>query len=205
MQHNDGRTRQGCIPVSRFTFPFIVVSGNPKLYEVHIASGTESIVDSIGFRRITTHGTEILLNGKPLFLRGIAIHEEAPVRGGRAVSTEDARILLGWAKELGCNYIRLAHYPHNVHMIREAEKMGILIWAEIPVYWTILWNNPETYSLAEQQLEELITRIKIALLLLYGLLPTKLRVRRNGLPFLKSLSQRHGHSILRVLSARQRN
>ena len=133
---------------------------NPKLYEVHIASGTESIVDSIGFRRITTHGTEILLNGKPLFLRGIAIHEEAPVRGGRAVSTEDARILLGWAKELGCNYIRLAHYPHNVHMIREAEKMGILIWAEIPVYWTILWNNPETYSLAEQQLEELITRDK---------------------------------------------
>jgi beta-glucuronidase len=106
------------------------------------------------------HGTEILLNDKPIFLRGISIHEEAPVRGGRATSTEDAHTLLGWAKELGCNYVRLAHYPHNIHMIREAEKMGILVWSEIPVYWTILWNNPETYSLAEQQLSEMITRDK---------------------------------------------
>ncbi len=46
--------------------------------------------------------------------------------------------LLKWAKELGCNYVRLAHYPHNEHMVRLADKMGILVWEEIPVYWTYL-------------------------------------------------------------------
>jgi beta-glucuronidase len=133
---------------------------NPKLYEVCVISETDSVVDWIGFRKITTRGTEILLNDRPVFLRGISIHEEAPVRGGRATGQEDARTLLGWAKELGCNFVRLAHYPHNVHMLREAEKMGLLIWAEIPVYWTILWKNPGTYALAEQQLAEMITRDK---------------------------------------------
>jgi len=73
---------------------------------------------------------------------------------------EDAKVLLGWAKELGCNYVRLAHYPHNENMARLADSMGILLWEEIPVYWTINWNNPDTYLKAEQQLVELITRDK---------------------------------------------
>jgi hypothetical protein len=67
-----------------------------------------------------TSGPDILLNGKPIFLRGISIHEEAPLRGGRAFSEEDARTLLTWAKELGCNFVRLAHYPHNEHITRMA-------------------------------------------------------------------------------------
>ena len=50
------------------------------------------------------------------------------MRGGRAFSMEDARVLLGWAKELGCNYVRLAHYPHNENMARLADSMGILLW-----------------------------------------------------------------------------
>jgi beta-glucuronidase len=132
----------------------------PKLYKVHIKTATDSMVDHIGFRTITAKGNDILLNGKSIFLRGICLHEEAPLRGGRASRKEDAVILLQWAKELGCNFVRLAHYPHNEHMIREAEKTGLLVWAEIPVYWTILWKNPETYSLAEQQLVEMITRDK---------------------------------------------
>ena len=82
------------------------------------------------------------------------------MRGGRAFSMEDAKVLLGWAKELGCNYVRLAHYPHNENMARLADSMGILLWEEIPVYWTINWNNPDTYLKAEQQLVELITRDK---------------------------------------------
>jgi beta-glucuronidase len=45
-------------------------------------------------------------------------------------------------------------------MVREAEKMGIMVWAEIPVYWTILWDNQPTYALAEQQLSEMISRDK---------------------------------------------
>jgi beta-glucuronidase len=102
--------------------------------------------DQIGFRSIETKGTDILLNGRPIFLRGICIHEEAPLRGGRAYSREDALTLLGWAKELGANFVRLAHYPHNEFIVREADRMGIMVWSEIPVYWTILWENPATFG-----------------------------------------------------------
>ena len=132
----------------------------PVLYDVEVIAEADTVRDAIGFRHLDTRGTEVLLNGEPVYLRGISIHEEAPLRGGRAYSPEDARTLLTWAKELGCNYVRLAHYPHNEYMLREADRMGLMVWAEIPVYWTILWSNPDTYALAEQQLTEMITRDK---------------------------------------------
>jgi len=132
----------------------------PKLYDVSIEAETDQVRDQIGFRSIETRGTDILLNGRPIFLHGVCIHEEAPLRGGRAYSREDAQTLLGWAKELGANFVRLAHYPHNEFMIREADRMGILVWSEIPVYWTIQWENPATLENARTQLSEMIARDK---------------------------------------------
>jgi beta-glucuronidase len=132
----------------------------PKLYDVSIEAETDQVRDQIGFRSIETRGTDILLNGRPVFLHGVCIHEEAPLRGGRAYSREDAQTLLGWAKELGANFVRLAHYPHNEFMIREADRLGILVWSEIPVYWTIQWENPATLENARTQLSEMIARDK---------------------------------------------
>ncbi|CAA9201233.1 Putative beta-glucuronidase [Flavobacterium bizetiae] len=142
------------------TNPVLWTPEKPKLYDVTIDKADESIADKIGFRTIETKGKEILLNGKKVFLRGISIHEEAPFRSGRGWSTEDAVTLLTWAKELGCNYVRLAHYPHNENMVKEAEKMGLMIWSEVPVYWTISWTNPDTYANAERQLHDMIYRDK---------------------------------------------
>ena len=131
---------------------------SPILYKVEIQMGDEVIRDEIGFRTIETRGKQILLNGKPVYLRGISIHEEKAYGGGRANSTADAHTLLSWAKELGCNFVRLAHYPHNEYAVREAERMGLLVWSEIPVYWTIAWTNPQTYQNAERQLTDMIRR-----------------------------------------------
>ena len=131
---------------------------SPVLYKVEIQMGDEVIRDEIGFRTIETRGKQILLNGKPVYLRGISIHEEKAYGGGRANSTADAHTLLSWAKELGCNFVRLAHYPHNEYAVREAERMGLLVWSEIPVYWTIAWTNPQTYQNAERQLTDMIRR-----------------------------------------------
>jgi len=133
---------------------------NPKIYSVRIFSQTDSLEDKIGFRSIETKGDEIFLNGKSIFLRGISIHEEAPFGGGRTNSEKNADTLLNWAKQLGCNFVRLAHYPHNKNMIRKAEELGLLVWAEIPVYWTILWENKDVLANAENQLREMITRDK---------------------------------------------
>ncbi len=126
----------------------------PKLYKVDLRAGNDAVHDLIGFRTIEVRGTEILLNGKPIFLRGITAHAEAPYRSGRAYSVKDAETLLGWAKELGCNFVRLAHYPHDETMLRTADRMGILVWSENPVYWALEFDNPVVYRKAEQQLNE---------------------------------------------------
>lgn len=131
---------------------------NPKLYGIEIASEADSVSDEIGFRSIEVRGLDILLNGKPVFLRGITMHEEAPNRPGRAHGDEDARVLLGWAKELGSNFVRLAHYPYDEHMTRMADRMGLLVWSEIPVWQATDWTNPAVLQKAKQQLTEMITR-----------------------------------------------
>lgn len=131
---------------------------SPKLYSISIKTNTQVLSDEIGFKTIETKGPDILLNGKPVFLKGISIHEE--YKGRRANSHKDAQALLTWAKELGCNYVRLAHYPHNEYMVKLADKMGLMVWEEIPVYWTIDFKNEATFDNAINQLTSVITRDK---------------------------------------------
>jgi beta-glucuronidase len=132
----------------------------PKLYAVELSGGDDKVTDRIGFRTIVTRGQDILLNGKPVFLRGIALHDENPLIPGRLRGQGDMRMLLQWAKEMNCNYVRLAHYPHSEEMIRLADEMGLMVWAEVPVYWTISWTNSDTYANANAQLTDLVTRDK---------------------------------------------
>ena len=131
---------------------------NPKLYDVRIIAGNDTVNDLIGFRTIETKGKQILLNGKPIFLKGICLHDENPLRRNRANSIEDAELVIGWAKELGCNFLRLAHYPHQENLVRLADKEGILLWEELPLYWGIQWNNQRVLEKAKKQFEELINR-----------------------------------------------
>lgn len=131
---------------------------SPKLYQMLVSFPGDKTSDRVGFRYVETDGDRILLNGKEVFLRGISIHEESLSPVGRITSAGENRALLEYAKDLGCNFVRLAHYPHNEEMVRLCEEMGLMVWSEIPVYWTISWTNGATYANAVQQLEEMITR-----------------------------------------------
>ena len=174
----------------------------PKLYDLTISTGADNISDQIGFRTIKTAGADILLNGEPIFLKGISIHEENPIRGGRAYSQQDAKQLLDWAQELGCNFVRLAHYPHNEHMVRLADKMGILVWEENPVYWTISWDNADTYDNAQNQLSELIARDKNRASVIIWSMANETPTSKSRNIFLNKLAQ-HARSLdqTRLLSA----
>jgi beta-glucuronidase len=130
----------------------------PKLYTVELAAAGDRVSDRIGFRTIETRGQDILLNGKSIFLRGISVHDENPLIPGRLRGQGDMRMLLQWAKEMNANYVRLAHYPHSEEMVRLADEMGLLVWAEVPVYWTISWTNPATFDNANAQLSDLMKR-----------------------------------------------
>lgn len=132
----------------------------PRLYTVTFKTKTDSVTDKIGFRNIAVNGTDILLNGKAIFLKGINVHEEIPQQQRRAVSAADARQLLGQAKELGCNFVRLTHYPHNEYMVRLADEMGIMLWEEIPLWQNIQFSNPAILAKADTMLKEMITRDK---------------------------------------------
>jgi len=131
---------------------------NPKLYKIIIKFNDEEIIDHIGFRTIEVSDKKILLNDNPIFLRGISIQDEKPNNDGEINTLKDVKILLSWVKELGCNFIRLVHYPHNEYMIREAEKEGILVWSELPIYWDLAWEDKDTYNNAQRQLNDMILR-----------------------------------------------
>ncbi|HEX2606120.1 MAG TPA: glycoside hydrolase family 2 TIM barrel-domain containing protein, partial [Flavisolibacter sp.] len=154
------------VPVNGISASFVIPLGDcrlwspdtPKLYKVIIRTATEKLDDRIGFRTIEVKGHQILLNGRPLFLRGISVHEEIPQQGRRAYSYKDAVELASQVKELKGNMMRLAHYPHNENMTRVADSMGLLVWSEIPVYWTIDFTNDLVLQKAKQQLTEMITR-----------------------------------------------
>jgi beta-glucuronidase len=130
---------------------------NPRLYDVVVTFGGDCLRERIGFRRVTVEGTRILLNGSPIFLRGACVHED-DLDHGRVTSPADIRRRFAHARELGANFLRLAHYPHHPLVARIADEEGFLLWAEIPVYWAIDFANRATYADAENQLAELITR-----------------------------------------------
>ena len=133
---------------------------SPRLYRVVLEAETDRVEDEIGFRTIEVDGFDVVLNGEPVFLRGISVHEEAPNRGGRGLTPAENRQLLQWAKDLGCNFVRLAHYPHNEDMVRAADELGLMVWSEIPAYWALTFDDPATYASADSQVREMITRDK---------------------------------------------
>lgn len=133
---------------------------NPKRYKVEINSETESIIDTIGFRSIEVQGNKVLLNGQPVFLKAVNIHEENPYKKARAYSMDDDKILLNAAKELGCNMVRLVHYPHNENMVKAAEKLGLMVWNEIPIYQHIQFSDSAVPPKMELMLKEMIRRDK---------------------------------------------
>lgn len=137
--------------------PVLWCPENPKLYAVSLSCAGDEVSDEVGFREIRAQGHDILLNGKSIFLRGISAHEES-VPNGKALTDEERLENIRLAKELGCNFMRAAHYPHDERMARLADREGILLWEEIPVYWAIRFTREKTYADARNQLLELIER-----------------------------------------------
>ena len=155
----DVRAQAGAAGLARIAFeaPFEPWSPqDPKLDRVRVSTPQDTLDEEIGFRTLAVRCDEILLNGEPVFLRGVALHEE--IDGRRAHSQEDARRLLQHVRDLGANFARLAHYPHNEHIVRLADRLGVLLWLEIPVYQHIDFADPDVRATAQALLAEMIGR-----------------------------------------------
>ncbi|MBD5118602.1 MAG: glycoside hydrolase family 2 protein [Clostridiales bacterium] len=87
---------------------------------------------TFGFRTAQFKADGFYLNGNKTFLRGLNRHQSYPYVGYAApesLQREDARIL---KRELGCNAVRTSHYPQSQHFIDECDKLGLLVFTEIP-------------------------------------------------------------------------
>lgn len=101
-------------------------------WDVKVSCLDDCINENIGFREIITRGNAIFLNNKEIFLKGISCHEESIING-KAVKEKEIIENLKIAKDMNCNYMRLAHYPHSEKVAKMADILGIMLWEEIPV------------------------------------------------------------------------
>lgn len=110
----------------------------PNLYTVRITWEQDGIcrddlVERIGFRTIQAQGKDILLNGEKIILKGINRHEQHPEWGfsmPEHLIKKDIDII----RDMGCNAVRGAHYPHNKWTLDYLDSVGLLFWEEIPMW-----------------------------------------------------------------------
>lgn len=131
---------------------------SPYLYDVKLTLDKETVKDRIGFRTIETDGLAIKLNGEPIHMRGISMHEETILHPGISTSREDVKAMFDLVKDLNANFVRLAHYPHNEHTLKLADEMGLMLWSEVPIVSLIDWENEQTLAVAKSQVHENVTR-----------------------------------------------
>ena len=112
---------------------------DPRLYtaQLKLQLGGE-VVDAtevrFGFRRIEARDAKLLLNGKPIILRGFNRHEDSPT-ADMCTDLATARRDLLDMKSMGCNFVRLCHYPHHPGELDLCDEIGLLAMDEIPLYW----------------------------------------------------------------------
>ena len=164
--------------------------GAPVLHDVRWTCGADEVADEVGFRTVETDGTDLVVNGKKTFLHGISIHSETPSGGQRANTAAHASTLLGWAQDLGANFVRLAHYQHDEHMVREADRRGLLAWCELPVYWGIAFDRPDVLANAQEQLEELVVRDRSRAAVIFWSVANETLPSPERTAFLTSLADR---------------
>jgi beta-glucuronidase len=85
-----------------------------------------------GIRSLNVVGGRLLLNWRPVDFRGVFLHQDSPARGG-AVSPARMRLFVTLARRLGATVLR-THYPLDPYLHELADREGLMIWSEIPVY-----------------------------------------------------------------------
>ncbi len=138
----------------------------PKLYEliIKIKNKTQTHKKNIktAFRQITVKGTRIYLNGKPLIIKGINYHEDAPAYGN-AIPNNLTEKDLKEIKDLGVNFIRTAHYTHKQYFYDLCDKMGFLVWSEVPVWQSstkLLADNQIWKTYLKPQLNDMVMQYR---------------------------------------------
>ena len=153
---NDFETEFACEDISLWS------PEHPNLYELTVRLKSDDSEDSwscqTGFREIQAVGHEFRLNGKRLVLNGVCRHDMWREQG-LTLSAKQQDQDMNMIKALGCNFVRLVHYPHDRHIVELADQLGLLV-SEEPGFWQTNFEtvDQKTIELGYQILEATIRR-----------------------------------------------
>lgn len=127
----------------------------PNLYTLYVTLLIDGVtVDTytckVGFREFVCDKHHFLLNGKPLFIKGVCKHEMFG-DSGHCPSYEQMRFDMQMIKDTGCNFVRLVHYPHNKRILKIADEIGLMV-SEEPGLW---WSDTSKKEISDGSLEVL--------------------------------------------------
>lgn len=172
----EARARVGPRQAGRVTLDLVLPGArlwspdSPALYDARVrlldrAGGIDSLSDRFGVRSIEARGRQILLNGRPLQIRGVNRYDEMS-RSGPVADEAAIRADLQAVKATGANLVRV-HYPQSPATLRIADEIGLLYMEEVPLnWWRAAWHPPvppeyrndRIIDSAESALERMIRR-----------------------------------------------
>ncbi|MBO7077556.1 MAG: hypothetical protein J6W01_04850, partial [Bacteroidales bacterium] len=133
---------------------------DPYLYTVEVRIRGDVARAQVGFRFFSLdRDNGFMLNGKPYPLRGVSMHQDLEGRAS-ALTREDIERDYEIVRELGCNFLRLSHYPHNEYAFRLCDRMGIIVQTEIP--WVNICGEQATeayFDNIHEQMREMVTSL----------------------------------------------
>ena len=138
--------------------------GEPNLYHLNAELlETAKVVDryslKVGLRTVEVSGDKLLINGKPVYLKGFGRHEDFPVAGRSYVAPVVIKdySLMHW---VGANSFRTSHYPYSEQMMDMADELGFLVIDEIPAVGLFFAEAglQRRLDLCQQYIHDLIAR-----------------------------------------------
>ncbi|WP_139957429.1 glycoside hydrolase family 2 protein [Flavicella sediminum] len=150
------------IVLPKITNPTLWSPEHPNLYTVELELyENKKLVDKLlikhGFKWFEfTANNGFFLNGKPYTLKGINRHQDY-FKEGNAVSLDRHLTDIKLIKELGVNWLRLAHYQQDDYVLDLCDSLGILVWEEIP-YVNNSYDTPKFEANLRSMMKDLINQ-----------------------------------------------
>ncbi|MFO8018676.1 MAG: glycoside hydrolase family 2 TIM barrel-domain containing protein [Promethearchaeia archaeon] len=151
-------SEQGNFSVT-LTNPKLWSPRSPHLYYLRFFNTSGAVIyeTHFGIREIEVQGNYVYLNKRRIYMRGVSLHEEQ-VPYGRTIPYEKREEDIRNMKQIGFNALRTAHYSHDESLIEIADRLGLLILEEIPVYWACDFKSNEVFKTAARMARSLIKR-----------------------------------------------
>ena len=142
--------------VLRVDRPILWSPDFPYLYSLSVRVGDDERVEKVGIKEFHIEGQRFVLNGKPLFLKGVCRHDMWGEQG-HTLTEGQMRMDLMMIKATGCNFVRLVHYPHHRRIVELADEIGLLV-SEEPGLWGNDLHNEDTTRGALDVMERVVLR-----------------------------------------------